>query len=126
MDLIIWKAKKNGSYVNMLPPSGFEIEYEDLDFNSYRSKATGNLIDQVISRKWSKLLFKYVNLTADQVQAMFEIIDQNPIFIKALNPRYATDTEMQVRCSRCKVVMIENNNYNIDFNLVQKTKIVGQ
>lgn len=126
MSLVIWQAKTGGSYSDMLPPTTYDIEYEDLDYNTYRSKATGNLIDTVISKKWSKLMFKYVNLTASQVDAMFDILDQNPIFIKAKNPRYGTEIEMQMRCSRVKVSMIENNNYNLDFNLVQKTKVVGQ
>lgn len=126
MAFLIWKAKQGGTYKDMPVPSSYDVEWEDLDYNTYRSKATGNLIDTVISQKWSKLMFKYVNLTDGEVADMFDIIDQNPIYIKAKNPRYNTEIEMQVRCSRGKVSMIENNNYNLEFNLVQKKKVAGQ
>lgn len=125
-EFIIWSAKKNNVYQNMLPPSTYEIEYEDMDKGSYRSQVSGNLIDTVVSIKWSKLLFNYVNLTAEQVYNLFNIIDQNPIFIKAKNPRYNTEQEMQMRCSRVKVVMNEKRNYDMSFNLVQKTKVAGK
>lgn len=126
MAFLIWKAKQGGTYKDMPVPSSYAVEWEDLDYSTYRSKATGNLIDTIISQKWSKLMFKYVNLTDGEVYDMFDIIDQNPIYIKAKNPRYNTEIEMRVRCSRCKVSMIENNNYNLEFNLVQKTKVAGQ
>ena len=55
--MLLWYTKESSgdSYIQRLTPSKYKIDWEDLDNKSYRSIATGNLIDTVVSKKWSKL-----------------------------------------------------------------------
>ena len=62
----------------------------DLDNKTYRSIATGDMIDTVISKKWSKLQFSYKHLTQEQVNSILTIINNNPIYVKAINPLFAS------------------------------------
>ena len=51
---MIWKAKTPTSlntYVDMLTPSTYKIEWEDFDSHSYRSISTGNLVRSRLSSK---------------------------------------------------------------------------
>ena len=128
--MLIWKAKIGGTYTNMKTPSSYKIDYEDLDKNSYRSVVSGNLIDNVISKKWSKIAMSYNYLTADEVNTITNAINQNPVIIQATNPLYSTNNtpskEMEMRCSKISLEMNENKAYTMSFNLVQKKKVSGQ
>ena len=55
MDIWYIKPSASGTYVRQPSPSSYSGECEDLDANSYRSKTTGNLNDNVISTRWRKL-----------------------------------------------------------------------
>lgn len=127
-NFIIWQYKDETTdeFKDMPIPSTYDIEYEDLDDSTYRSKVTGNLIDTVVGLKWSKLLFNYRSKTALEIYDIFQVIDKNPIIVKALNPRYNNETEMAMRCSRANLHMNENRKYDMSFNLVQKLRVDGQ
>lgn len=125
--MLVWYTKKGGSYVKRLTPSSYKIDWEDLDANSYRSKATGNMIDTVISKKWSKLSFTYKCLTSEQVNELMSVINENPIYVKAMNPFFSNGyIEAQFRCSKASSEMLETGDYTLSFNLVQKKKVSGQ
>ncbi len=125
--MLLWYTKSNGNYVQRKTPSSYKIDWEDLDANSYRSKATGNLIDSVISKKWSKLEFSYNCLTENEVHELMNIINQNPIYVKAKNPLFSGGfIEAQFRCSKASAEMLETGDYSLSFNLVQKKKVTGQ
>lgn len=127
--MLLWytKPSSSGTYVQRLTPSSYKIDWEDLDANSYRSIATGNLIDSVISKKWSKLQLSYNYLTEAQVRDMIAILNNNPIYVKAVNPMFASGyIEAEFRCSKCNATMNENHDYSMSFNLVQKKKVSGQ
>lgn len=127
-NFIIWQYKDETTdeFKDMPIPSTYDIEYEDLDDSTYRSKVNGNLIDTVVGLKWSKLLFNYRSKTALEIYDIFQVIDKNPIIVKALNPRYNNETEMAMRCSRANLHMNENRKYDMSFNLVQKLRVDGQ
>ena len=127
--MLLWYTKENpqGVYVQRLTPSKDKIEWEDLDNKSYRSIATGNLIDNVVSKKWSKIQFDYNHLTGDEVNELLKIINDNPILVKAVNPFFAGGyIEAEFRCSKASCEMLEDHNYKLSFNLVQKKKVNGQ
>ena len=127
--MLLWYTKENpqGVYVQRLTPSKYKIDWEDLDNKSYRSIATGNLIDNVVSKKWSKIQFDYNHLTGDEVNELLTIINNNPIYVKAVNPFFANGyIEAEFRCSKANCEMLENHNYRLSFNLVQKKKVNGQ
>lgn len=127
--MLLWytKTTKNGEYIQRKTPSSYKIDWEDLDANSYRSKATGNLIDTIVSKKWSKLSFSYKCLTEDDVNEIIGIINVNPIYVKAKNPLFSGGyIEAEFRCSKASSEMLETGDYRLSFNLVQKKKVSGQ
>lgn len=127
--MLLWytKTTKNGEYIQRKTPSSYKIDWEDLDANSYRSKATGNLFDTVVSKKWSKLSFSYKCLTEDEVNEVIGIINVNPIYVKAKNPLFNGGyIEAEFRCSKASSEMLETGDYRLSFNLVQKKKVSGQ
>lgn len=124
--MLLWKAKVSGTYTTMLTPSSYKIDYEDLDKDSYRSITSGNLIDTVISKSWSKISFQYNCLSEGEVNALLGVLNQNPIYVKAKNPFFSAETELQTRCSKKSVEMLETGDYTLSFNLVQKKKVSGQ
>ena len=127
--MLLWYTKNSpsDSYVQRKTCSKYKIDWEDLDNKSYRSVATGNLIDNVVSKKWSKIGFEYNHLTTSEVNELLAIINANPIYVKAVNPFFANGyIEAEFRCSKASCEMLENHNYKLSFNLVQKTKVSGQ
>jgi hypothetical protein len=124
--MAFWQAKVNGAYTDMPTPSSFKIDWEDLDKNSYRSITSGNLIDTVISKSWSKISFQYNCLTENEVNTLLSVLSQNPIYVKAKNPFFSSETELEMRCSKKSAEMLETGDYTLSFNLVQKKKVSGQ
>ena len=129
--MLLWYARSNNTnFTNndlMLTPSSYKIDWEDLDNKSYRAISTGNLIDNVISKKWSKLGLSYKHLTESQLHSLLTMINNNPIYVKAINPLFSNGYIIgQFRCSKVSCEMLENHNYSLSFNLVQKKKVNGQ
>lgn len=127
--MLLWytKTTSSGSYTLQKSPSTYKGDVEDLDNNSYRSIKSGNLIDDVISKAWSKLSFSYNYLKEEEVREMFTLLNHNPIYVKALDPALGTKyIEMEMRCSKKSWEMLETGDYKISFNLVQKKKVSGQ
>ena len=124
--MLLWKAKVSGTYKDMKTPSTYKIDWEDLDNNSYRSKNSGNLIDTVISKSWSKISFQYNCLTENEVNTLLSVLNQNPIYVKAKNPFFSAEKELEMRCSKKSIEMLETGDYTLSFNLVQKKKVSGQ
>jgi hypothetical protein len=124
--MLLWKAKVSGTYTTMLTPSSYKIDYEDLDKDSFRSITSGNLIDNVISKSWSKISFQYNCLTKDEVNTLLSVLNQNPIYVTAENPFFSSETELEMRCSKKSIEMLETGDYTLSFNLVQKKKVSGQ
>lgn len=123
-----WQAKVSGTYTDMKTPSSYRVDWEDLDKDSYRSIATGNLIDTVVSKSWTKAYFEYNILTMSELNTLLGVLDDNPLSVKIPNANFASSgtTEMVMRCSKKSVEMLEDKSYTLSFNLVQKTKISGQ
>lgn len=129
--MLLWYARSSsGTFSDsdlMLTPSTYKIDWEDLDNKSYRAISTGNLIDNVISKKWSKLQLSYKHLTESQVNTLLTMINHNPIYVKAINPLFSGGYIIaQFRCSKVSCEMLEDHNYTLSFNLVQKKKVSGQ
>ena len=129
--MLVWYARStSGTFSNddlMPSPSSYKIDWEDLDSNSYRSVATGNLIDSVISKKWSKIQFNYKCKSLSDVNSILTMINNNPIYVKAMNPFFTGGyIEAEFRCSKASAEMLETGDYTLSFNLVQKKKVTGQ
>lgn len=127
--MLLWytKGSPGDSYIQRKTPSKYKIEWEDLDNKSYRSIATGNLIDTVVSKKWSKLEFEYNHLSEAEINLLMNVVNANPIYVKAMNPFFAGGyIEAEFRCSKASSEMLEDHYYRLSFNLVQKKKVNGQ
>jgi hypothetical protein len=129
--MLLWYARSTAGTFSesnkMLTPSTYKIDWEDLDNKTYRSIATGDMIDTVISKKWSKLQFSYKHLTEAEVNKILTAINVNPIYVKAINPLFPSGyIEAQFRCSKASCEMLEDHCYTLSFNLVQKKKVSGQ
>ena len=127
--MLLWYTKDtpSASYVQRKTPSKYKIDWEDLDNKSYRSIANGNLIDTVISKKWSKIQYDYKHLSEEEVNELMGIINDNPIYVKAVNPFFSGGyIEAQFRCSKASCEMLEDHYFTLSFNLVQKKKVNGQ
>lgn len=127
--MLIWytKPSASGEYTQMPSPSKYKVDLEDLDANTYRSTSTGNMIDTVISKKWSKIGFTYNCVSESDLNSILTKINANPIYLKAKNAFYASGyIEAQFRCSKVSFEMLETGDYSLSFNLVQKRKVSGQ
>jgi len=135
---MLWQAKVNGSYVDMLTPSTYKIDWEDLDSNSYRSITTGNLIRRRLSSKWFKGNFSFNYLTETQLENILPIINQYPLEVRIKSPLFGTSGWLEIKTyvSKVSVEMVRNdptynsNNNNqwvkLSFNIIQTEKVSGQ
>lgn len=128
--MLLWETKETSSGTTYTPrksPSSYKIDWEDLDKNSYRSITSGNLIDTVVSKSWSKIQFNYNCLSEAEIQALLPLLATNPLYVKAKNPVFGNEyVEMEMRCSKKSAEMLETGDYTLSFNLVQKKKVSGQ
>lgn len=127
--MLMWytKPSSSGTYIQRQTPSSYKLDLEDLDNKTYRSIATGNMIDTVVSKDWSKIGFSYNHLSDTEVKAILDILHNNPIYAKIINPLYTGGyIEAEFRCSKKSVEMLEDHYYKLSFNLVQKKKVTGQ
>lgn len=128
--MLLWETKETSSGTTYTPrksPSSYKIDWEDLDKNSYRSITSGNLIDTVVSKNWSKIQFNYNCLSEAEIQALLPLLATNPLYVKAKNPVFGNEyVEMEMRCSKKSAEMLETGDYTLSFNLVQKKKVSGQ
>ena len=135
---MLWQAKVNGSYVDMLTPSTYKIDWEDLDSKSYRSITTGNLIRSRLSSKWFKGNFSFNYLTEAQLENILPIINQYPLEVRIKSPLFGTSGWLEIKAyvSKVSVEMVRNDpTYNstnnnqwvkLSFNIIQTEKVSGQ
>jgi len=138
---MLWQAKtptSSGSYVDMITPSSYKIEWEDLDSNSYRSITNGNLIRSRLSSKWFKGNFTFNYITESDLETILPIINQYPLQVKIKSPLFGTSGWLECECyvSKVSVEMVRNDpvsgsNTNnqwvkLSFNIVQSKIVSGQ
>lgn len=127
--MIIWEIKDTAtsSYYKMPSPSSYSIDAEDLEADSYSAITTGNLIRNVVSQNWSKLAFSYNLLTPNAAITILEVLNRDPILVRAQDPVLGTlEIEMEMFCSSKKLDKLETGDYTLSFSLIQKTKVSGQ
>ena len=112
----------------MPQPDEFDVEMEDLDASTYRSITTGNLIDNPISRNWTKAKFTFAALTEAEAKSLLAITNMNPIPAKIENPSFPSGyVEANFRVSKKSFKKLKTNKpmYAVSFNMVQKNKVGG-
>lgn len=134
---MLWQAKKSatGSYVTMKTPSSYKISWEDLDSNSYRSIANGDLIRSRLTSKWYSGSFSFNYLTEKEAEDIMNMINSDPVYIRAKSPMFGTNGWVEMECyvSKASIEMRMNNGAggksdwtSLSFNIIQGKVINGQ
>ena len=133
--MALWQAKttSSGQYTDMKTPSSYSIDWEDLDSNSYRSIANGNLTRNIIGKKWLKASFSYNYLTETELETILNVINAYPLYVKVKSPLFGVSgmLECEVYVSKVSVKMLQNQEtgakwQTLSFNIVQAKKVSGQ
>ena len=133
--MALWQAKttSNGNYINMKTPSSYSIDWEDLDSNSYRSIATGNLNRNIIGKKWLKASFSFNYLTESELENILNIINAYPLYVKIKSPLFGANgvLECEAYVSKISVKMLQNQEtgakgQTLSINIVQSKRVSGQ
>lgn len=132
---MLWEAKASasGNYITMKTPSSYKISWEDLDKNSYRSATTGNLIRNILSKKWFKGSFSFNYLTENEAETILSMINHYPLYIKVKSPLFGSNgiMECQAYVSQVSIGMQQNKETgaiwsDLSFSIVQSKTINGQ
>jgi len=131
----LWETKPSasGTYTAMKTPSTYQLEWEDLDSNSYRSVVTGNLNRTIISKKWLKASFDFNYLTENEAETILTAINKYPLYAKIKSPLFGTSgvLEAEFYVSKVSIEMQQNkssgaNWVHLNFNMVQSKKVSSQ
>ena len=79
---MLWKL--NGKV--MKTPSSYKDNIEDLDNDSYTSKVTGALIDNVVVQGMLKLEMSWDYLTEEEAEELLQATYQNPMMVTVKCP----------------------------------------
>ena len=138
---MLWQAKtpsSSGSYVDMITPSTYKIDWEDLDSNSYRSVVTGSLIRNKLVSKLYKGSMSFNYVSEADLETLMTVINQDPLYVKVKSPIFGTNGWVELECyvSKASVEMIRNDpttnsNTNnqwgkLSFNIIQAKVVSSQ
>lgn len=128
---MLWKI---GNKV-MKSPSSYKDNIEDLDNDSYTSKVTGALIDNVVARGMLKCEMTWDYCTEAEAEELLQATYANPMMvtIKCPSVRGGMITA-PFRCSKRTSEMIDTGNdedvsksrWKVSFNLMQKELVASQ
>ena len=86
---LLWQTSANGTtWTDMKTPSEFKHSWEDLDHDSYRSVVNGNLIRNVIKRRWIKVSLSFNYLTADELNTIVTAVNTSKVYFKMKSPAF--------------------------------------
>lgn len=114
---LIWYA--NG--VQMKSPSSYKISWEDLDNDSYRSVANGNLIRNVIRRRWAKVSMSWNVLKGSEVNTILMAVNRDNVTFRVISPAFSNGyIEFKGYVSKMETELLEGMvGYSLSFNIVQ-------
>lgn len=123
---MIWKL--NGNV--MKTPTTYKDNIEDLESDSYTSKITGALIDNVIAKGLIKAEFSWDYLTETEAEEILQATYQNPMLITLKCPSVNGGIlTAPFRCSKRTSEMIDTeqsedaskSHWKVSFGIVQKS-----
>lgn len=111
-------------YVNgqlMPSPTTYKIGFEDLDNDSYRSITNGNLIRNVIKRRWAKISMSWNVLNANDVNKIASAVNQDNVTFRCISPAFSNGyIVFGGYVSKMEVELLEGMvGYSMSFNIVQ-------
>lgn len=118
-----WKTSTdNSTWVNMKTPSTYKIDWEDLDLDSYRSVVNGNLIRNVLSRRWAKVQMTWKLLSESDLNTILTAVNTGTVYFGFKSPAFGTSnwisfkgyvSKMSTECLEAQV------GWTLSFNVVQ-------
>lgn len=114
---LIWYA--NG--VRMPSPSTYKISWEDLDNDSYRSVTNGNLIRNLIKRRWAKVSMSWNVLQADDVNRILSSVNTDDVTFRMLSPAFSNGfIVFKGYVSKMETELLDGMvGYSLSFNVIQ-------
>lgn len=121
MSLIWYTSVDGNSWTLMKSPSTFKIDWEDLDNNSYRSVVNGNLIRDVIKRRWAKVGLAWNVLQEGDVNTILSSVNRDTVYFKIKSPAFGSGfISFKGYVSKMSCEMLEGmRGYTVSFNIVQ-------
>ena len=114
---LIWYANS----VLMPSPSSYKINWEDLDNDSYRSVTNGNLIRNIIKRRWAKIGLTWSVTDAATVKAVLGAVNKDNVTFKVISPAFSNGyIEFVGYVSKMECELLEGMvGYSMSFNIIQ-------
>ena len=114
---LIWQADN----VTMKSPTSYKINWEDLDNDSYRSVTNGNLIRNIIKRRWAKVSMSWNVLTALEVNTILTAVNKDNVTFTMKSPAFGSGTiSFKGYVSKMETELLEGMvGYALSFNVVQ-------
>ena len=111
-------------YVNgqlMPSPTTYKIKFTDLDNDSYRSVTNGNLIRNVIRRRWAKISVSWSCIDAKTVNKIAVAVNQENTTFRCLSPAFASGyIVFDGYTSEIETELLEGMvGYSMNFNIIQ-------
>ena len=122
MSLIWYTSTDNSNWTQMKSPSSYKISWEDLDNDSYRSVMNGNLIRNVIKRRWAKISFSWGLLSDTQINTILTAVNKDTVYFKMLSPAFGTSGFITFKgyVSKMETELLEGMvGYTLSFNVIQ-------
>lgn len=128
---MVWKLDGK----TMKSPSSYKDNIEDLDNDSYTSKVTGALIDNVVATGMVKAEFSYDDLTEEEAEELLQATYKNPMLVTLKCPSVRGGIlTAPFRCSKRTSEMVDTgldedatkSHWKISFNIMQKSVVDSQ
>lgn len=121
---LIWYCNN----VLMPSPSTYKISWEDLDNDSYRSVTNGNLIRNVIKRRWAKVSMSWSVLPANKVNQILSAVNQDGTYFRFKSPAFSNGfITFAGYVSKMETELLEGMiGYSLSFNVVQSESAAWQ
>ena len=122
MSLIWYTSTNNSTWIEMKSPTTYSIDWEDLDNESYRSVMNGNLIRNVVKRRWAKIALEWKVLSASEVSTICTAVNKDTVYFKVKSPVWDSSGFIIFKgyVSKIKAELLEGMiGYSLSFNIVQ-------
>ena len=120
---MLWQTSANNStWVDMKTPSAYKINWEDLDLDSYRSVVNGNLIRNVLSRRWAKVEMSWRLLSSNELNTILTAVNKDTVYFRFKSPAFGTNDWISFKgyVSKMNTELLEAQvGWNLAFNVVQ-------
>ena len=118
---LIWYTSTDGeNFTQMKSPSTYKINWEDLDNDSYRSVTNGNLIRNVIKRRWAKIGMSWKVLKESDVATICQSVNRDDVWFRVKSPAWEGFLTFKGYVSKIETELLEGMiGYSLSFNIVQ-------